>query len=513
MKSTKRMINIAIAIFMAFIVMFPSVAFATGYDEAEKQDVYPLVLNDALLLYEAAIEATDLHIDYFMPINEIGHNNIAVLDNIEVYVNNVIENVLLPLGSRFNDALDYEGIMIPFSNNNPNAAIFISDGMMNQWLSNSSTANESWYFFFVNAGAKLTVALEQPSGGIYVTVLYRMVGNSLIPVTYSMYATTNMRQQFSYIAPQSNAYFLQVIPIVPAQGFYDFAIVTSTVFDSAEADDNQLDARVRSLPATLNQSLDNPIDIDWIRFTTGNMQLLEVTLSNVPAGAVYSFMLFDSNLNVLASFTSAGNASRTWIVPTHTTFYAMVTSQNGGYSATQYYRLSIRSLPLSNYDMEFSVGGNRVGFIGNRMYVNGNNVRLTGSVMHHRARTIPVSGISVVRDQQFVANNGITGLVVHNNPWDLFASGVYRGVIFTDPSTRVINYTNAIMFRVSGVFYFYSHFVSPATTVDSYTSVVFDNQLVVVDANTGRIIDFPQLNMLYRRYGHMPTWNGQNLFN
>ena len=37
---------------------------------------------------------------------------------------------------------------------------------------------------------------------------------------------------------------------------------TSSTFDAAEVDDNALDARVHSLPMTVNQTLDNPIDID-----------------------------------------------------------------------------------------------------------------------------------------------------------------------------------------------------------------------------------------------------------
>lgn len=157
--------------------------------------------------------------------------------------------------------------------------------------------------------------------------------------------TLNVALSFCKRAETTGIYFFRIVPIVPVNSTYNFIIVTSSAFVPAEPDDNRISASVHTVPFTVNQTIDNSLDADWFKFTIGNNNITTFSLSNVPTGAVYGLILYDANLNPLASFASSGSDSRTWQLPGNSTDYAEIFSVNGVFSATQYYRLSVSVQP------------------------------------------------------------------------------------------------------------------------------------------------------------------------
>jgi len=311
-------------------------------------------------------------------------------------------------------------------NSNPNSAIFIPDPWKNEWLMNVSTANESWYMFFGDAGTKLTVALDQPSGGIYVVELYRLIGNTLFWVTDSIYLNSSMRQQTSHEVPFENLYFLRIIPVIPVNGIYYFMVHVSHEFDQAEVDDNALDARTHWFPLVVNsQTIDSYIDVDWFRFTTGNIRSVDFTLGNVPAGAVYRIDIFDSNTRLLGHFTSAGTESRSFNLATGTVHYVRISSANGGFSATQNYQLVISSHDPNVQNHVFITdfgGGEWTRYWGNRIYrINGSRpLTVTGYVRNNGA---PVSNTEVI-------------VTMFNPNWNPDFNRYRRATVVTDSQGR-----------------------------------------------------------------------------
>ncbi|MCL2250077.1 MAG: hypothetical protein FWC13_12515 [Oscillospiraceae bacterium] len=436
-----------------------------------------------------------------MLINDLYVYDASIVGEYEELLSDVFDGVEMP---DVNNALNARGgaRMASRANNGPNSAIFIADPLKNMWLNNVSTANESWYFFFGDADSKLTLALYQPTNSIYVTLLYRLNGNMLDFVSSSMYGA-NRRQQFSHLMTDDNdVYFLRIVPLVPANSIYYFIIHTTATFDAAEPDDNIEDATVIALPAVRNQTIDNPLDIDWFRFSTGNANSFRFALTNVPAGASYALRLFDGNMNQIASFSSSGSAQRDWPLPRNTTFYVEIHSLNGGFSATQNYRLSIQPL------------GNQVTINGNQLTVNGNPVNLNGTFWSNNAGTAPTGNNAIIRRSQSVAAGTggvqILGRVEING----VDHGTYSGHVFNNPVFRHINYNNVIFVRVTNIhfLYFFSHTVN-GVAVEMFSIPIpvaapYSVRLVIC-ADTGRVVDVPDLNWLYHHYGNTPRVNGQ----
>jgi hypothetical protein len=450
-------------------------------------------------------EAAELRSAYEL-LDELGEEGTSLIPDFELILEKEFTSVQEPGESAVSSR------MMPRFNNNPNNAIFLDNSMMNMLLTNASTASESWYAFVAESGVKITVALDQPASGVYAIVLYRLVGNTLVPEGLSMYGTSNMRQQLSHITRSTDFYFLQVVPITPINGHYQFIVQISTTFDSAEVDDNVLDARTHSLPMTVNQTLDNPIDIDWFRFTTGDLDFLDVTLSNVPNGAVYSILIYDENLNMLGGFTSSGSETRLWQMPRNTTFFAKVSSVNGTFSATQSYRLSIHPFRLSIYDAEItSPLGNTVGIRGGNLYIDGVQVNMNNTFYNRSSQTMLGINSWISRQQSLI---GVGGRATAQG----FGSrGVFVGRELGNPDFREIRSNNAVVVRITDVQSTYSWF----RTINGISSGSFFRSLnapvdhasthIVVDATTRRVIDLLEFNEIYRSYGVMPTMNGQPL--
>lgn len=448
-------------------------------------------------MYENDTESSD------MLLNELDVYNAYIVSEHETLLAETFEVLELPAVKSEAFSASNEYSMESRSNHDPNNAIFIADSLKNMWLWNVSTNNESWYAFFGDADFKLTVALYQPPNGIYVTLLYRFNDGMLDFVSSSMYGA-NRRQQFSHVMTDDNdLYFLRIVPIVAVNSFYEFIIHTTAVFDTYEPDDNVEDATVLGVSAIRNQTIDNPLDIDWFRFTTGNANFVRITLSNVPAGAVYALRVYDENLNEIGSFSSNGSAVRDVPLPRNSTFYVEIRSHNGGFSATQNYRLSIQPQP-----------GNHVVINGNQLIVNGNNVELNTVFWTNNSSSIPTGNNTIIRRTQSVtaSDGGVQNL--HRVTVNGFDGGSYTGHVLSGPFYRNISYNNVIFVQVTNAhfLYFFSHTVN-GVVIEMFSIPISIrppiNILLVICADTGRVVDVPDLNWLYHHYGRVPRINGQ----
>ncbi|MCL1989227.1 MAG: hypothetical protein FWG64_14830 [Firmicutes bacterium] len=471
----------------------------------EQVESVPMELQHRELNIENVVApfAANATLEVDILVDELNGENAPVAINVDNLLGNTFEDVTIPQNS----------VTYPFEtstrtvrfNTNPNNAYIVDNSLFGLWLTNISSADESWYAFVAPENTKLTVALEQPMYGVYAVVLYRLDGNMLNAVAISAYYTTDVLQQVSYLVPTTNMYFLQLVPLAPVNGLYNFIIHTSTDFDNSEFDDNALDAREHTLPFTANQTLDSPLDVDWFAFTTGDSDLLNVTLSNVPNGATYAVYLYDYNLNLLAAFASANEETRIWQLPQNTTFYIEVRSLNGGYSATSSYSLSVVEENLALPEPEVKNG---------KLYIDGVALNFNGLYIHRTARTFPTSNNSYTSRQESIFSTGNT-VVVAKVP---NAIGPYTGAVLSDPVWTDISSDRAIIVLVSGIGALYQYFQYFNTHLDIWYAEDFESPGVtiggppytpmVVDIATGQVIDFPEINVLYRRYGHTPYMNG-----
>jgi hypothetical protein len=309
-------------------------------------------------------------------------------------------------------------------------------------------------------------------------------------------------------------YYLRVIPIIPVNGTYQLRVQISHSWDAGEVDDNVLDANQHWLPLNVNQTLDNPIDVDWFRFNTHQQNMVNITLSNVPNGAVYALIIYDANLNVLGSFTSSGSASRQWPLPRHSTFFVEVFSVNGGFSATQNYRLNIRP-----YDqVTVTPGGNIAGVIHNQLYIDGFLVNRTGTVLDRSSQTFPTGPNTwSTRHQSWVSIAG-TPVFPLFGTGGIMGTGHYTGRILADPTFGNLTNNNVVVVFVSD---FSSRYTYTRRVNFQIVHQVVNNwevrsahgnfSLMVVCATTRQIIDFPYTSAAYELYGYLARLNGQIL--
>ena len=163
----------------------------------------------------------------------------------------------------------------------------------------------------------------------------------------------------------------------------------------------------------------------------------------------------------------------------------------------------------SSFNTAFSGAYARYGVVvdGNNLYIHGRRVHLSGTIWSNNSRSITVNNSWVSRSQTVMPAFNTGGIYIHR----VSGFGRHNGHIFQTPVMGAISYGNVVFVEVSNIRMIYTRaeYVN-SMFVGGYSSEIehrrefmpADVVTMVVDLNTGRVVDFRNLNALYRIYGH-----------
>lgn len=381
-------------------------------------------------------------------------------------------------------------------NTDPDNAIYVDiDTITSGYI--TAEGEQRWYFFQANNPAKITVYMESVNDVNidYNLNLYKLdqINMTLNQIAYSAYGPAN-NEQLSALA-DAGYYFICVNSV---KGFdtsnpFAFTVKLSDKYDAAEPDDNILTCKQGSLPFSVQQTIDNEFDTDWVSINIDKTKYITLQFSNVPQNCEYKVDIFNSDLYGLATLSK--NNTYTFVLQPGT-YYFRVRSESG-FDEDNDYLLKmngadyiegasiISSSPDGNYILQLDSN--------NKLYVNGNNI-----------------ACSWERTYQFNYPEG--GYLYRSQSiWDTTAraaTGVAYGS-YNSNYTGSINHAFAVRVKYIGYMYWYTRYYNGGPMDHTQTDIYGNNTprvtddsdpsiYLIINADTSKVADmYSSLNYYY----------------
>ena len=235
---------------------------------------------------------------------------------------------------------EYQGI-VDIGNTTANDAAYMS---VNTYIFGQmkEAAEQRWYLASAPAG-KLTVYLTyQAESDIDLDLFlfkYNVEDGTISQVASSSCSDIleSKVEQLSYICDEGY-YF---IAVSSSTGFdlnnkFTLLLLSSGKYDNKEADD-AIEQRqiINGIPVSIEQTIDNVFDVDWVQFTVPKNKNIFGVFRNESEECTYIMTLYDSNLNKLGTIAQGQNFD--------------------GLFTAGYYFVKIESITGSNPDVPYSL--------------------------------------------------------------------------------------------------------------------------------------------------------------
>lgn len=203
-----------------------------------------------------------------------------------------------------------------------------------------------------------------------------------------------MDEQVSRIAP-AGIYYLAVNTVsgFDASNPFYFTVVQSSVYDSAEPDDNYVYAKAKTSAFTVSQTIDNAFDEDWIKFTVSTAKQYTISFNNPAAGTTYQVNIYNQNLNQLATINQ--NSSGTYNMSAGTYYFRVLSTSS--FNASQPYTFSVSNaasvVTVTSITSDPNVSGYMTYGYGNKYRIQ-NYITVTGSARDssgNAAANVPIT--------------------------------------------------------------------------------------------------------------------------
>ncbi|WP_294351314.1 pre-peptidase C-terminal domain-containing protein [uncultured Clostridium sp.] len=226
---------------------------------------------------------------------------------------------------------------------------------------------ERWYLTSAPKG-KLTVYLQHASGNNSMDLnlyLYKYDPNtsSMSKVASSVYKG-NSPEQLSFVVPETGYYFMKVTSYSDFNANNQFALVvlSSPKYDDNEADDNMNTKDLKNyMPTSINKTLDNVYDVDWLEFNIPTEQNIYCNFTYKDTNAAYKMAVYDSSFKCLGTLNQNNYFSAKLVG----NFYLKVWTDKGSNADTPY---NINFLDLDNLKNAPSISENSNFVSGNLTY-------------------------------------------------------------------------------------------------------------------------------------------------
>lgn len=250
-------------------------------------------------------------------------------------------------------------------NTSPNNAAYIDVNAIYGDTINAE-GEQRWFLTHLDNSCKLTLYLQTVDNAdvnydLHLFSFDEETG-SINEVDSSNYGS-QVDEQLSAIL-DSGYYFICVNSVkgFDTENEFLFTAQTSDKYDAAEPDDNVFSSSVKTgTNLSINQTIDNPFDTDWMQITVPEKSYVQSTLGNVSSGNKYRYLLYNSNLELLNSEAFENGYSYGYTLEAGT-YYVRVYSASG-FDADNNYNLKIN---IQNYDkylqsITYDCSANKVG--------------------------------------------------------------------------------------------------------------------------------------------------------
>lgn len=193
------------------------------------------------------------------------------------------------------------------------------------------------YLFYNPTPQKLTVHLINPVPyGLY---LAKIDENTLefTDIVYSLY-DDGRDQQLSQIADEG-IYYIEVASFeeYDPNNPFGFYIVQSPNYDSNEPDDNAWQSNLHTDVISIQGTIDNSIDQDWILYNVTQRKALDLRLDN-NSSSKYYVTIYNGSLQELATFSQ----NQTYYLEFAPGVFFIKIESLGGYDPQSYYKFTIK---------------------------------------------------------------------------------------------------------------------------------------------------------------------------
>jgi hypothetical protein len=209
----------------------------------------------------------------------------------------------------------------------------------------TAVGQEDWYYVYTPSAGKLTTLVLPPNDTTidYDLSVFRLNASTgyLENQLDSMYGPGST-EQLSLSASEGGYYFIRVTAYAGSSATTPFYLLAtfSPNPDSAEPDDNVTQARAVSGSPTLQRTIDNVYDQDWVAYQVTSQTNLRVKLDGQTAGSTFFLDIFNSNLGSVGR----GSQGSTYMLSLSPgTYYFRIASSSG----TGSYTLSLSPSVLS----------------------------------------------------------------------------------------------------------------------------------------------------------------------
>lgn len=204
----------------------------------------------------------------------------------------------------------------------------------------------------------------------------------------------------------------------------------------------------------------------------------------MPNGSIYGLFIYDSDLNILGSFSSADSERRVWKLPTNTTLYIQLRVLSGN-GSTQPYELSV--LPTPNF-VRLHPNGQAVGLDSRTgtLTVDGRSFNLHTGVRNWSPRHVILGhNTHSTRSQAIIPFIGNTPMRFQEITW----MGSYRGIGANGGGAINISVPNAIEIEIVDFTLFNFRQGNHPSSSSGHLQVRFP-RFIIVDIDTGRAVDY-----------------------
>ncbi|PWK14253.1 hypothetical protein [Tumebacillus permanentifrigoris] len=215
------------------------------------------------------------------------------------------------------------------TNHDPNHAILLN---LNTWYQDTltTTGMQNWYAVYVPTPGKLTALMQTVNNASidYDLHVYHLnqttytleneIDSTYGPMTNEQLATVTQAPGYYYICVNSYQGF-------DATNLFYLNLILSSSYDTNEPNDNAMQANVKPGTFSLDGSIDNLNDVDWMSYTVTQDTKVNLYLSNSGAGT-FKFDILNQSLQGLGTIPQ--NGSYYAILPKGS-YYFRVRSENG----------------------------------------------------------------------------------------------------------------------------------------------------------------------------------------
>ncbi|SFF31775.1 hypothetical protein SAMN04487969_12549 [Paenibacillus algorifonticola] len=303
---------------------------------------------------------------------------------------------------------------------------------------------QKWFNFQTTTPTKLTAFLQtvQSASVDYDLHLFRLDLDTLqlVEEYYSVYGP-QMDEQVSRIAP-AGIYYLAVNTVAgfDASNPFYFTVVQSSVYDSAEPDDNYVYAKAKTSAFTVSQTIDNAFDEDWIKFTVSTAKQYTISFNNPAASTTYQVNIYNQNLNQLATINQ--NTSGTYNMSAGTYYFRVLSTSS--FNASQPYTFSVSNaaaaVTVSSITSDPNVSGYMTYGYGNKYRIQ-NYITVTGSARDSSgaaAANVPIT-VSI----RTVLNNLVYSATTTTNS----SGGFTASISSIQPGVGLYGYDNWVSYH------------------------------------------------------------------